>query len=247
MADLASMIPTDDTIVVNLKHPLTEEPLTKDDGKEMTITVYAPHSSIYKAVVHEQTNKRIQKAAKGKKITFTAEELEMMVEAVIVGGTDTTRNQLGLALVLFAENPEQWNILRERPELAPRAVEEVMRYHGAVGGTVRFASEDIEYNGVLFPKGTFMSTSMGTGNFDESVFPAPDSFDITREPVGQPQLSFGAGIHYCLGVYLAKMESRIAIETLIERWPNFAIDHDNSKRVRMSNVAGFCNLPMSVA
>jgi len=76
MTDLASMIPTDDTIVVNLKHPLTEEPLTKDDGKEMTITVYAPHSSVYKTVVHEQTNKRIQKAAKGKKITFTAEELE---------------------------------------------------------------------------------------------------------------------------------------------------------------------------
>jgi hypothetical protein len=76
MADLFNMIPTDDTIVVNVKHPLTEEPLTKDDGKEMTITVYAPHSSAYKAIVHEQTNKRIQKAAKGKKITFTAEELE---------------------------------------------------------------------------------------------------------------------------------------------------------------------------
>ncbi|MFN5839563.1 MAG: cytochrome P450, partial [Acidimicrobiaceae bacterium] len=67
---------------------------------------------------------------------LTSEELEMMVEAVIIGGTDTTRNQLGLALVLFANNPEQWSILRERPELAPRAVEEVMRYHGAVGGTI---------------------------------------------------------------------------------------------------------------
>lgn len=74
--DLQSLIPTDDTIVVTVKHPVTEEVLTKDDGKEMTITVYAPHSSVYKAAVHEQTNKRIQKAAKGKKVTFTAEELE---------------------------------------------------------------------------------------------------------------------------------------------------------------------------
>lgn len=76
MADLFNMIPTDDTIVVTIKHPVTEEVLTKDDGKEMTITVYAPHSSAYKAAIHEQTNKRIQKASKGKKITFTAEELE---------------------------------------------------------------------------------------------------------------------------------------------------------------------------
>ena len=74
--DLAKLIPTDDTITVSLKHPITDEPLTKDDGKEMTITVYAPHSAQYKAAVHEQTNKRIQKAAKGKKVTFTAEDIE---------------------------------------------------------------------------------------------------------------------------------------------------------------------------
>jgi len=76
MADLFSMIPTDDTITVELKHPVTEDALVKDDGKPMTITVYAPHASIYKSQMHEQTNKRIQKAAKGKKVTFTAEELE---------------------------------------------------------------------------------------------------------------------------------------------------------------------------
>ena len=76
MADLFNMIPTDDTITVELKHPVSEDALVKDDGKPMTITVYAPHSSIYKTQMHEQTNKRIQKAAKGKKVTFTAEELE---------------------------------------------------------------------------------------------------------------------------------------------------------------------------
>lgn len=74
--DLLNLIPTDDIIVVSIKHPLTEEVLLKDDGKEMTVTLYAPHSAQYKAVVHEQTNKRIQKAAKGKKISFTAEEIE---------------------------------------------------------------------------------------------------------------------------------------------------------------------------
>jgi len=90
--DLSKLIPTDDTIVVTLKHPLTEEALIKDDGKEMTITVYAPHSATYKAVVHEQTNKRIQMASKGKKVTFTAEDIE------------------AATLDLLAKTTKEWNI-----------------------------------------------------------------------------------------------------------------------------------------
>lgn len=157
---------------------------------------------------------------------LSAEELVMLVEAVIVGGTDTTRNQLGLALALFAEHPDQWALLANDPTLAPRAVEEVMRYAGAVGGTIRFASEDIELNGVLFPKGTFMTTSMSTGNFDSKIFPTPETFDITREPVGQPQLSFGSGIHYCLGASLARAELQESISVLAERMPHLALDGD---------------------
>ncbi len=155
---------------------------------------------------------------------LNTEELTMMVDAVIVGGTDTTRNQLGLALALFAEYPEQWTLLGKDPSLAQRAVEEVLRFSGAVGGTIRFASEDIEYNGVLFPKGTFMSTSMSTGNYDASVFPTPEVFDITREPVGQPHLSLGAGIHYCLGASLARAELQEAFTVLSQRMLNLELD-----------------------
>ena len=155
---------------------------------------------------------------------LNTEELTMMVDAVIVGGTDTTRNQLGLALALFAEYPEQWALLGKDPSLAQRAVEEVLRFSGAVGGTIRFASEDIEYNGVLFPKGTFMSTSMSTGNYDASVFPTPETFDIAREPVGQPHLSLGAGIHYCLGASLARAELQEAFTVLSQRMLNLELD-----------------------
>ena len=155
---------------------------------------------------------------------LNTEELTMMVDAVIIGGTDTTRNQLGLALALFAEYPEQWALLGKDPSLAQRAVEEVLRFSGAVGGTIRFASEDIEYNGVLFPKGTFMSTSMSTGNYDASVFPTPETFDITREPVGQPHLSLGAGIHYCLGASLARAELQEAFTVMSQRMLNLELD-----------------------
>jgi len=145
---------------------------------------------------------------------LNTEELTMMVDYVIVGVT----------LALFAEYPEQWALLGKDPSLAQRAVEEVLRFSGAVGGTIRFASEDIEYNGVLFPKGTFMSTSMSTGNYDASVFPTPDKFDITREPVGQPHLSLGAGIHYCLGASLARAELQEAFTVLSQRMLNLELD-----------------------
>ena len=75
--DLSTLLPTSDTITVILKHPVTDDVLMKDDGVEMSVTVYAPHSKEYKAAIHEQTNKRIQKAQKNKKITFTAEEIDL--------------------------------------------------------------------------------------------------------------------------------------------------------------------------
>jgi cytochrome P450 len=144
------------------------------------------------------------------------DELVMMVNAVIVGGTDTTRNQLGCAVALFAEHPEQWALLAERPELAGRAVEETMRYAGAVRGTGRFASEDIEYRGVLFPEGTFLGVGLAEANRDAHVFAAPTAFDITSPAPGSPQLTFGSGIHYCLGAALARAELQEALPLLAQ-------------------------------
>jgi cytochrome P450 len=155
---------------------------------------------------------------------LSEEELVMMVEAVIVGGTDTTRNQLGCSVALFAEHPDQWALLAERPEIAPRAVEEAMRYFGAIRGTGRFASEDIEYRGVLFPAGTLVTPSMSAANRDPAVFTDATRFDITREPSGQPQLTFGSGIHYCLGAALARAELQEALPLLATRMPNLQID-----------------------
>jgi cytochrome P450 len=153
-------------------------------------------------------------------------ELVSMVEAVIIGGTDTTRNQLGCSVALFAEHPEQWKLLAERPELAGKAVEETMRYFGAVRSTGRFASEDIEYKGVLFPKGTLVVPSLVLANRDSAVFNEPNNFDITREPAGQPQMTFGAGIHYCLGAALARAEQQEALPLLAQRLPNLRINGD---------------------
>jgi cytochrome P450 len=175
---------------------------------------------------------------------LTTDELVMMVEAVIVAGTDTTRNQLGCAVALFADHPEQWQLLAARPELAQRAVEETMRYFGAVRGTGRFASEDIEYRGVLFPAGTFIATSMQTANYDPTVFEQPDVFDITREPAGQPQLTFGSGIHYCLGAALARGELQEALPLLAARLPDLALDGPVTWKPNAVGIFGPDHLPV---
>jgi cytochrome P450 len=129
---------------------------------------------------------------------LSTEEMVGLAEAVLMAGTDTTRNQLACSVSLFAQHPEQWALLAERPELAPRAVEESMRYLGAVRGTARIASDDIEYRDVLFPKGTLVSTSLSGANFDPEVWQAPEAFDITKER-NSTQMTFGSGVHFCLG------------------------------------------------
>ncbi len=172
-------------------------------------------------------------------------ELVSMVEAVIIGGTDTTRNQLGCSVALFAEHPEQWKLLAERPELAGKAVEETMRYFGAVRSTGRFASEDIEYKGVLFPKGTLVVPSLVLANRDSAVFNEPNTFDITREPAGQPQMTFGAGIHYCLGAALARAEQQEALPLLAQRLPNLRINGDVIWKPSTVAIFGPENLPIA--
>lgn len=171
-------------------------------------------------------------------------ELVIMVEAVLIGGTDTTRNQLGLAVALFAEHPEQWQLVAEQPELAPRAVEEAMRYLGAVRGTGRFASEDIEYRDVLFPAGTFIAVSLAAANRDGRVFADPDRFDITREPAGQPQLTFGAGIHYCLGAALARAELQEALPILARRMRDLRLDGPVTWKPNRAGIFGPEQLPI---
>ena len=108
---------------------------------------------------------------------LSTDELVSLAVAVLMAGTDTTRNQLACALALFAEYPDQWALLAERPELAPRAVEEAMRYLGAVRGTVRFAPEDIVFRDVLFPKGTLVFVSLAGANRDPgpTTIPGPST------------------------------------------------------------------------
>ena len=122
MADLFNLIPTDDTITITIRHPMTDEVLTKDDGKEMTITVYAPHSAQYKAVMHEQTNKRLQKASKTKRFTMTAEDIEVASLEVLSKTTKDWNIQLNGKTPKFSEK-EAVEIYSKLPWLKQQILE----------------------------------------------------------------------------------------------------------------------------
>jgi cytochrome P450 len=152
---------------------------------------------------------------------LSTEEMSMLAEATLMAGTDTTRNQLACCIALFSEHPDQWALLGEQPGLAPRAVEEAMRYLGAVRATVRFASEDVVYREVLFPQGTIVSTSLAGANRDPEIWVRPNDFDITQDR-GTAQMTFGAGIHFCMGAALARAELQEALPLLARRMPGLA-------------------------
>lgn len=176
---------------------------------------------------------------------LTTDELMSMAQAVLVAGTDTTRNQLGCTMALFAQHPEQWRLLVDDPSLAPRAVEESMRYLGAVRGTARIASEDIELDGIRYPQGTFVFPSFVAANFDADVWPDPDRFDITKESAHTPHLTFGSGIHYCLGAWLARAELQEALPVLAARWPDIRLAGDIEWKPPQFGIWGPAVLPLA--
>lgn len=149
---------------------------------------------------------------------LTDAELENLVLNVLVGGVDTTQSQLSHIVRLLAVNPDQWQALRDDPEtLIPRAVEEGIRYEPITPFTARMLTEEVEYRDVLFPEGTPLIICAYTANRDPDVFPDPAEFDITKDPAGTRTLTFGAGIHYCAGTNLAKLELGEALSSLVER------------------------------
>jgi cytochrome P450 len=174
---------------------------------------------------------------------LSTDEMAMLAQAVLMAGTDTTRNQLACSVALFSEHPDQWALLAERPELAARAVEESMRYLGAVRGTARFAAEDIVYRDVLFPQGTLVATSLAGANRDPEAFDDPDDFDITRER-STAQMTFGSGIHFCMGAALARAELQEALPLLARRMPGLARNGDVEWKPSSFGIWGPARLPL---
>ena len=158
-------------------------------------------------------------------------ELRALISGLLFAGFDTTRNQLGLAMSLFAERPDQWALLVERPELVSQVVEEVMRVSSAVGIAPRLTVEDVEVADFIVPAGTMISLSLAGANYDPTAFVDPRDFDVTADRA--PHHAFGGGPHYCLGANLARAEMQEALLQLTALMPTFALDGEPTWRTPM--------------
>ncbi len=150
------------------------------------------------------------------------EELQSMVAILLIAGHETTVNLIGNGTLALLENPDQFDLLRENPALIKTATEELLRYSPPVeAATERYAREDITINGVTIPRGEQMMAVLASANRDASQFEKPDVLDVTRE--NNKHLSFGQGIHYCVGAPLARLEGHIALNTLLARMPHLRL------------------------
>ncbi len=154
---------------------------------------------------------------------LTISELRMLAAGILMAGTDTTRNQVAAAVDVFCDYPEQWELLAQRPELAMKAVEEVMRFCPVIFGALRMTTEDVEIAGVMIPAATFVMCNTAAANHDADVYVEPERFDITREDA-PPMQTFGAGAHYCLGANLARREMAEALRVMSSRMHNLRRD-----------------------
>ena len=146
-------------------------------------------------------------------------ELRMMASGLLLAGTDTTRNQVAGSIDVMIDHPDQWQLLRDDPDLAMTAVDETMRHSPIVGATMRAAAEDVELAGVVIPAGTMVITNTAAANRDPVIYDDADRFDISRR--GIPAIvTFGAGVHYCLGANLARVEIAEALKAVTRKLSN---------------------------
>jgi cytochrome P450 len=172
---------------------------------------------------------------------LTRTEVLQYTNMIAGAGNETTTRLIGFMGQLLAEHPDQRRQIAADPSLIPMAIEEVLRYEAPSPVQARYVARDIECHGTTVPEGSIMLLINGSGNRDERKYPDPDRFDIHR---GAPHLSFGHGLHFCLGSALARMQARVALEEVIKRWPDWEIDYANATKAHTSSVRGWAKLPV---
>jgi cytochrome P450 len=157
-------------------------------------------------------------------------ELVMVCIGVLIGGHETTTNQINLFVLTLRQNPGELTKLKENPALVPQAVEELIRVtqFGDTGVMLpRITTEDVELSGVTIPAGSAVLAAFIAANRDPEVFPDPDRLDLSR--TGAPHLGFGGGVHHCLGAQLARMELQETLRGLLRRMPDLRVAADDSE------------------
>jgi cytochrome P450 len=176
------------------------------------------------------------------------DDIEIAGFATLLGGAgaETVTKLVGNAAVVFGRNPDQWQKLLDDRSKIPAAVEELLRYEAPSQYQVRRSMKDVHLHGVTIPAGKPVFLINGAANRDPEAWTDPDKFDIDRDRSEAQNMGFGYGIHSCLGAALARMESAIAVEKLLDFMPRYEVDWSGCKRVHMQNVMGWQTVPVKV-
>ncbi len=173
---------------------------------------------------------------------LTRMEVLTYTSMVAGAGNETTTRLIGFAGQLLADHPEQRRELVADNTLIAGAIEEVLRFEAPSPVQARYVAHDTECRGEWIEEGSIMLLLNGSANRDESRFPDADRFDIHR--VGG-HLSFGQGLHFCLGSALARMQARVALEEVVKRWPRWEVDYSNAAKAHTASVRGWATLPVT--
>jgi cytochrome P450 len=176
------------------------------------------------------------------------DDIEITGFASMLGGAgaETVTKLLGNAIVTFADHPDQWEMMRADRSLIPGAIEELLRWEAPAQYLVRYSTRDVELDGGTIPANNPVLLCLGAANRDERAFTNADTFDIMRGRTEAQNLGLGYGIHSCLGAALARMESIIALDKLLDFMPRFEVHRDRLERVAMTNVIGWHHAPVRV-
>jgi cytochrome P450 len=173
---------------------------------------------------------------------LTRDEVLNYVGLLNAAGNETTTRLIGWTGKVLAEHPDQRRELAENRELIPNAIEELLRYEAPSPVQARYVTRDVEHHGRPLPEGSVLVLLTGAGNRDERHFPDPDRFDIHR--VIDHHLSFGYGLHFCLGSHLARLEGRVALDEVLNRWPEWEVDWEHAVQAHTTTVRGWEQLPV---
>jgi cytochrome P450 len=176
---------------------------------------------------------------------LSREEVLGYIGLLVGAGNETTMRLIGWTGKVLADHPDQRRELAEDLSLVPNAIEELLRYESPSPVQARFVTEEVRHHDEAVPAGSVMLLLTASANRDERRFPDADRFDIHRRI--DHHLTFGYGIHFCLGAALARLEGRIALEEVLSRFPEWEVDGDNAVQARTSTVRGWEQLPVVVA
>lgn len=174
---------------------------------------------------------------------LTDNEQRMFLSLIMAAGSETTRNSIAIGMAALSEHPEAWERLRQDRALLPVAVEELLRWASSTPYNRRTATRDVQMHGRLIRAGDKVSLWWASANRDESVFTDPYTFDITRNP--NPHLTFGRGVHFCLGSTLARLEMRVVFDVLLDRVGTVSLTGP-IEYVRSNKHAGVRHMPVSI-